>query len=58
MKLADVIEMVGLIAVAVGFFLWWLPLGFIVSGILLVLWGIATTRKGELNAGTTTSERN
>jgi hypothetical protein len=52
------IELVGLIAIAIGCFLWWLPLGFIVSGILLVLWGIATGRKGELNAGTTTAERN
>ena len=51
-------EIVGLAAIAVGCFLWWLPLGFIVSGILLVLWGIATTRKGDLNAGTTATERN
>ena len=58
MKLADVIELMGLVAVAVGFFLWWVPLGFIVSGILLVLWGVATTRKGDLNAGTTATERN
>jgi len=52
------LEILGLVAIAVGCFLWWLPLGFIVSGILLVLWGIATGRKGELNAGTTTSEWN
>lgn len=56
--IALLIELVGLIAIAVGCFLWWVPLGFIVSGILLVLWGIATGRKGELNAGTTTAERN
>jgi hypothetical protein len=52
------LEILGLVAIAIGCFLWWLPLGFIVSGILLVLWGIATGRKEELNAGTTTSEWN
>lgn len=53
MKLHDVIELVGLVLVCVGCFLWWLPLGFIISGASLVLLGIATGRKEELNAGTT-----
>jgi len=45
MKMEDVCEATGLIFVAVGCFVWALPIGFIVTGISLVSWGVAAGRK-------------
>lgn len=44
-KIEDVIEASGLVCLAVGCFLWAVPIGFIVTGISLVSWGVAAGRK-------------
>lgn len=42
--LATILQVAGVGAIAVGGFLIWLPLGFIISGAGLVLFGLALER--------------
>ena len=44
-KVEDACEALGLLCVSAGCFLWAVPIGFIVTGISLVSWGIAAGRK-------------
>ena len=47
--ITTVVELVGLVLIAVGFVLWWLPAGLIVAGLELVGlgWLLAPTTPGR-----------
>ncbi len=48
--LTSAAELVGAVLIAVGFFLWWLPAGFVVAGLELVglgYWAAPVPQRGR-----------
>lgn len=55
-RLNSYLELLGCISVCVGTFLIAAPVGFIISGILLILFSVALSLNGRTNAGTPASD--